>query len=422
MASSKKKYKIRPLPVLMLLTVIIALCILLTILVTNKVAGTPKPVVADPSSSEDVLSGTESDTSEPVPEPASLRIIGVGDNLIHEGIYNQAQARAGGQGYDFALAYENMRALIQTADIASINQETVMVKENALSGYPQFNSPTELGDYLVDLGFDVFNLATNHTIDQATSALGGEASLLSYLNFWGTHPEVKTVGLYRNQADFENIRTIEKNGMTVAFVGMTEMTNGLSMPANTEIILMQTADEELLRTRIEKAKEIADVVVVNVHWGIEYSNSADQTQIDLAQKMVDWGADIILGHHPHVLEPVEYLTRADGSRAIVAYSLGNFISAQDTGYRMIGGALDVTVEKDFSTNQVTITEARLIPIITQYESGYKNIRNYIYDQYSDDLAASHGVRSGKTPEFSMEFIDKVISEAGIGEEFLSPWH
>lgn len=427
MGSAKKKYRVRALPVVLLLTIIIGVCILLAVVVTNQISGPPQPVIGTVSDGE---KSTESgqDTSSDVsmaPAPASVRLVGVGDNLIHEGIYNQAKARGGEQGYDFELAYQNLRELIGLADIASINQETVMVRENPLSGYPTFNSPTELGDYLAGFGFDVFNLANNHTLDQTIAAGGsvtGAGALTSYLDFWASHPEVKTTGLYRDAADFEQIRTIEKNGVVFSFIGMTELTNGLSMPADTDVILMRMDEEEQIRARIEKARSISDVVVVNVHWGTEYAIQPTDEQKALAQKMADWGADILLGHHPHVLQPVEYIERADGSRAVVAYSLGNFISAQDAGERMVGGALDVTVTKNFETNETTITNVRFVPVITHFESGYKNIRLYTLDQYNDDLAAAHGVRNGKTPDFSLAYIDQVIANAGIKEEFLTDWH
>ena len=288
-----------------------------------------------------------------------------------------------------------------------------MAEEYELSAYPMFNSPTDLGRYLSGIGFDVFNQATNHSLDK-----GRDKGLLSTLNFWSTVPEATVVGAYKNETDYARIRTLEKNGVTFAFLGMTESTNGIQMPENSEVILMRTQDEEKIRARIEQAKALADVVVVNVHWGVEYTHTPNEMQKSLAKKMVDWGADIILGHHPHVIQPVEYIEREDGTRGVVAYSLGNFISAQDAGPRMLGGALDVEVTKDFSSGKTEIAEVRFLPMITHFERGWANIRIYPYEQYSDELAKTHGVLSGKTPEFSMEYIDGILNEV-IGEEFLA---
>lgn len=424
MASApNKKYRLKALPATLMLAVLIAGCILSAALISNGIS--TEPVGAELPSS-DITStvsgeGTPSDPITP-PEPKTARLIGVGDNLIHQAIYSQAKQRAGeGENYNFTAAYENVQHYLDLADLRSINQETVMVAEAAPSSYPYFNSPTELGDHLVGMGFEVFNLANNHIYDMTASGLGA-AALTSYLSYWGTqHPDALTTGLYRDEADAENIRAVEINGITFAFIGLTEWTNGIPKPANTDSVLVLAADEARIQTQIEAAREIADVVVVNAHWGTEYTYTPTDAQRALAEKMVNWGADVILGHHPHVIQPVEYITREDGTSGIVAYSLGNFISAQDTGYRMIGGSLDLTVEKDPITGEVTLAGARFVPIITQYEGNYGNVRNYTFEEYTAELAEVHGVRSGKTPGFSVEFIQEQLDEV-IAPEFLSSYN
>ncbi len=422
MAGEQKKYRLKPVPVTILLAVLLAGILGGLIWAYNSVNPPSSTPVELPVSSGEPengsAAGADSSAESAIPEPQSIRVIGVGDDLIHTAIFSQAKKRAGGNGYDFTYAYENVKKLIDLADIASINQETVMVKEQAPSDYPMFNSPTELGDFLVDYGFDVVNLANNHAFDQVPAM--GEAAVISYLDFWQTHPEVLTTGVYRNQEDCDNIRTMEKNGVTFAFLGMSELDNGLSLPKNSEALMMRTSDEEKIQQQITKANEMADVVVVNVHWGVEYDITPADSQKALARKMVDWGADIILGHHPHVIQPVEYLEREDGTKAIVAYSLGNFISAQDTGWRMIGGALDVTVTKNFETKKTEITEARFVPLVTQYEGNCANVRNYLLSDYTDLLARSHGVRAGKTPQFSLEWVQNAVNEV-IDKSFLTPY-
>ena len=303
-----------------------------------------------------------------------------------------------------------MEDIISTADIASLNQETIMAPIYKPSTYPMFNSPPELAETMIDIGFDVFNQATNHTVDK------GEKGLISALDNWDVLPQAKVVGVYKNAQDFEQIRTIEKDDITFSFLGMTEYTNGLILPQETDIILMQTADRDMIKQRIEQAKLISDVVVVNVHWGVEYTHDPNQMQRELAQFMVECGADIIFGHHPHVIQPVEYITRNDGTKGIVCYSLGNFISAQDRGPRMIGGMLDVAITKEFETNTISITDASYIPVVTHYGNSFANIKNYPLDKYSDKLAMSHGVKA-KSPEFSMEFIDNTVNSV-IDKQFL----
>ncbi len=351
-------------------------------------------------------------SSEPeIPEPAVVRIKAVGDNLIHSSIYEQAAARAGGNGYDYDYAYENVRDLFSDADISSINQESIIAPAFGPSTYPMFNATPELGDLMLELGFDVFNLANNHCLDK------GEAGVFSSLDYWAERPQAVTTGVYRDEEDYENIRTIEAQGVTFSFVGLTELTNGLSLPAGSEAVVLLGEEEDKLEARIRAAKEISDVCVVNVHWGNEYTHTPTDRQRYLAQKMSEWGADIIIGHHPHVIQPIEYIEREDGSRTLVAYSLGNFISAQDRAARMIGGMLDLDVTMDFETGETEITRCEFVPIITHYDRGFANNRLYAFADYTEELAASHGVRA-YSPEFSLGYIRQTV-ESVIDAQFLT---
>lgn len=349
-------------------------------------------------------------SAPPVPEPVTVRLKAVGDNLIHSSIYEQANKRAGGNGYDYSYAYENVRDLFADADIASINQESVIAPAFGPSTYPLFNATPELGDLMLELGFDVFNLANNHCLDK------GEAGVFSSLDYWAERPNAVTTGVYRNQEDYDQIRTIAAQDVVFSFVGITELTNGLSLPSGSEAIVLLGSEEDQIRERIEKAKEISDVCVVNIHWGNEYTHTPTERQRELAAKLSEWGADIIIGHHPHVIQPIEYIDRPDGSRTLVAYSLGNFISAQDRGERMIGGMLDADITKDFEQDTVSITRCEFVPIITHYDRGFANNRLYPLSEYTEELANAHGVRA-YSPNFSREFILETVQNV-IDAEFL----
>ena len=407
----KRKRRLKPVPVMIAVLLVLAIGALVwftcTSLSCTSVPAGPGEISASSGES------SEEESSEPVPKPTSVRLIGFGDDLIHVSIFKQAKARATDGGYDFSYAYEPIKDVIQLADIASINQETVMAKDKAPSGYPLFNTPQELAGCLANLGFDVANLANNHVMDQ------GESGLKSTLDLWDSIPSVLTTGAYQNEEDFEDIRTLERNGITFSFLGMTELTNGLSLPSDTELVVLRTQDEERVKAQIEKAKSISDVVVVNVHWGVEYTHKPTEYQYEYAQKLADWGADIILGHHAHVIQPVEWITRADGTRALCVYSLGNFISTQEMGATMIGGGLDVTVTKEYENNTVSITSARFIPTVTHYEWGKANVRVYPLDEYTDELAAKHGIHQ-HISKFDLAYINQTVSSV-IDEEFLTPY-
>ncbi|MFU0833289.1 MAG: CapA family protein [Oscillospiraceae bacterium] len=354
------------------------------------------------SSSSQTSSAVSS--SKPVPEPVSITILGAGDDLIHSTLYNRAKKLADGDGYNFDPMYERVKSRIQSADIAVINQETVLASEVApISGYPLFNSPTEVGGELVELGFDVINHANNHLLDM------GEKGIKATLDYWDTQP-VTVIGAYRNKEDLENIRIVEAKGIKTAHIGITEMTNGLYLPSGSDYQIIYASDTDLIKSLIQKAKSMADVVVVSVHWGNEDTYTLTENQKTLAQEMVDWGADIIFGNHPHVVQELTLLTRSsDGAKCPVIYALGNFISGQLYGRNMISGLLTVTMTKDFETGKTTFSGMKFDPIVTHYEAGFNNLSIYPLSEYSQELASKHGVRK-RTPEFSMEYIQNVIDK------------
>ncbi len=337
-----------------------------------------------------------------------LSFVAVGDNLIHDTVYEQAEARSS-TGYDFTDAYERIASLIEEPDVAILNQETIISTEHNVSSYPMFNSPVELGEEMLEIGFDVFNIATNHSIDC------GEKGLISAINYWKEKKAI-TTGAYLNKDEFENIPMNEVGGVKVAYLGFTESTNGLSLPDDTEVILVRASEETRIRQRITRAKELADVVIVNAHWGNEYTHEPTDNQRQLAGKMASWGADVIIGTHPHVIQPVEYIQNEDGRKTLVAYSLGNFISAQNRGPRMLGGMLNFEIVKNNTTGRIDFENVKFSGVVTHYGQGCSNIRVYPLASYTEELASNHGVRS-KTPDFSLQYLYDIIEEV-IDKQFL----
>lgn len=384
---------------------------------------TPTPAVADevtPTVEESPAPEATPEpqpSEEPTPDPVTVHVLGVGDNLIHTGIFLQASQRATDGGYDFQYTYERVADIIEAADIASINQETVM-SGGTPSAYPMFNSPQELGTHLVDIGFDVINLSNNHMFDKGESGLQNTIDFLSTL-------DVVVTGAYDGEDAYLDIPVLECDGITFAFVSATQPTNGLSLPSSSNLVAPLIEDDggavesnpqvQEFLAQIQRATEVADVVVANVHWGSEYTYTPSSFQTQVAQLMADAGADIIYGHHPHVIQPLEYLTCEDGRQAIVCYSLGNFISCQDQGARMIGGMVDVAVTKD-SDGSITLSDVTFSPVITHYGSNYSNVTTYPYEDYTPELALSHGVRTN-TPSFSYDFIYNLVTDV-IDLEFL----
>jgi len=368
------------------------------------------------------VSSAETTTSKPAPEFATVSVAAVGDNLIHSSLYKQAAARygethGGEEGYDFEYAYKNIEGIIRRADIAVINQETLICNDVfEPSTYPLFNSPAALGDHMLDIGFDVFTIANNHTLDKGTEGLS------ACLDYWDSRESAVVCGAYRNAADRANIRTAEFNGITFSFLSYTESLNGLSLPAGSELSIGDAYDIETMKSEIAAANEISDVCVVALHWGVENSDIISDYQRNTAKILADVGADIIIGNHPHVLRDIEEIKREDGSKALCAYSLGNFISAQSVGQNLIGGVLkfDVSIRTDEEAEerqQPIIGNIELVPVITHYDGNYHDVRLYPLSDYTRELAESHGVKN--MSKFGYDYIFEVL-EKNISEEYLDP--
>lgn len=333
-----------------------------------------------------------------------------GDNLIHKAIYTQAKQRTGGNGYDFSYAYENIADIVKAADIAFLNQETVMVPSKEASSYPLFNSPPELLDEMIEIGFDVFNQSTNHTMDKQLSGA------LENYELFHSKENILLTGLYKTWDDMFIPQTITKNDITFSFMGFTEFLNGLRVPSDSDLGLVYLTDtrhtqEELYDTMqrmIDVGKQASDIVCVSMHWQTEDITAPDESQIEIANKLVEMGADIIIGTGPHVLQPIEFIQRDDGSKALVIWSLGNIISTQANNPNLLGGFADVTVRKDYATGEVTISDVGFIPTVTHYGASRSNVRIIPFSDYNESLAAAHG--AGTTYSFMKNFFEEMFGE------------
>ena len=365
---------------------------------------------------------TTTTTPAPPPPPADTRVnmLAVGDNLVQTYVYKAAQAAsADGVSYNFAPLYQNIKPIVQAADVAVINQETPICGGNyEITGSKfNFNSPTELGDAMVDVGFDVFTIANNHMLDK------GIDGLESSINYWDGMMEkypITVLGAYRNEEDQNRIRIQEVNGMSIAYLSYTYGMNGYQVPAGSSIRIGLNSDEALIQRQIQEAKKTADAVVVAAHWGIEDSHYVSPEVKDLAQKMINWGADVILGSHTHTAETMEYITRTDGTQGFVFYSMGNFISAQTDNFNMIGEMCTFDLVKNGETGMVTVEDVGVIPVITHYDNGnFANLRLYPYNMYTPQLAASHGLPyapMGSAKTFNMDVVNSIIA-ANIPQEY-----
>lgn len=266
---------------------------------------------------------------------STVSLSAVGDILIHSNVYNSAKTS---DGYDFDLIFEKVKPYLEKADITIANSESILGGSSiGLSSYPSFNSPFEVGDALKDAGVDVVAMANNHTLDRGTAAIENA------INYWDEIGMQRT-GSYLSEEERDQVTLKKVNGITFSFLSYTYGTNGIPSPAGKEY-LVNRIDKELIRTDLQHAKEHSEVAVLNLHFGDEYQPLPNEYQFDIARFAAESGADIILGHHPHVLQPPEWIETSDGRKVFVIYSLGNFLSGQKEIPRQIGTILTIDVEK-----------------------------------------------------------------------------
>lgn len=363
--------------------------LLLCLLFCTTLAGCTAPQSIAPTPAPDM----------PEPTKVQLSLVAAGDNLIHGPIYRQAKARTGGTGFDFTYAYQHIADYIADADLAFINQETPLGgTELGLKSYPMFNSPQELGDHMVALGFNLVSMATNHILD------AGERGLLNSVAFWRGQCDVIMAGVAANAED-DTLQVLNCKGVEVALLAYTYGTNGLSLPKNSEAVV-HLIDDEAIKSDVAAAREAADIVIVSMHWGVEYQAEPNAEQQRLAQLVADAGADIIIGTHPHVVQTAAMLDAADGRRVPVFYSLGNLISAQNKPATMLGALAEVDMTYDTADGTLTIDYMGVVPVVNHFTGSYDDITVYPLAEYTDELAAQHGV--GLTRDYLVRLFDERI--------------
>lgn len=340
---------------------------------------------------------------EPIPEDKTIRLLAVGDNLFHAGVHLTGKQSDG--TYDYSFLFETIQPYLDEADIKIINQETIFGGNHRGNdghlGYPLFNTRTEVGDAIAKAGFNVVTHSTNHTADQ------GLDGLLHCAAYWKeNHPDVLISGIREEAVDEIPIPTMEIEGVTFAFLNYTYGPNLGSFPSqyegymdilcyydkNSRMLDFTTINPEVL-SDIERAEEIADIVVVCPHWGTEYTTTQSSYQEEFARQMTEAGADLIIGTHPHVVQPVSYVESENGNKALCYYSLGNYVSTQKQVECMLEGmavvTYTVTHDGKISINE---EETGVIPLVCQYTQGSVRIENiYFLNDYTEELAKKHGM-------------------------------
>lgn len=294
-----------------------------------------------------------------------VSLIAVGDNLIHSSLYKDANRHANYNGYDFKPVLTYIKEIVTNYDIGYFNQETILGgTELGLSDYPTFNSPYEAGDAMIDAGFNLVSLATNHTVDRGKKAVQNSCA------YWKLQTNVLTSGSYCSDEERNEIRIVEKNNITYTMLNYTYGTNGMPV-ANDYLVNVWPTNlsindpsrdtkyqnyKEQVKDDIERVRDKVDVLIVAMHWGVEYTHNPTEYEKDMANYLASLGVDIIIGTHPHVIQPVTWI-----DDTLVIYSLGNFISAQYQNYSTctnykctVGLMTSLKIEKTVKGDDITI--------------------------------------------------------------------
>lgn len=313
----------------------------------------------DTTQSTSTIEVSEQPTEEPTKEN-KVSLFLTGDGLLHDSVYTDAENDDG--TFDFSKQLDEVLNVVSNYDLAYYNQETILGgSELGLSGYPTFNSPKEFGSYMVSKGFNLVSTANNHCLDK------GFTGVQSSREFWNQQTNVLMSGTNSTEEEYNNIPSMEVNGIKIAFIAYCENTNGINPDYSWEVNYFPNHEDEIV-SKIQQAKQDNDVVIVSMHWGTEYSHEVNETQYSLADKFTQAGADIIVGNHPHVIQPFQYVNNKP-----VFYAMGNLISTQLNQENLVGmcASLDITKKEDGS---IEIDNIKTDLMYTTMEGTYPDLR------------------------------------------------
>lgn len=326
------------------------------------------------------------ETTATTSDVTTASVIAVGDNLYHQSLIDAGASEDGNWNYD--KIYTHITDAIKDADIRMIDQETVFTTDHdSVSSYSSFATPTEVGDAIVKAGFNVVESANNHIDDF------GEGFLTDTLNFWKTkYPDVTLLGIHDSQEDADTVKIREVNGIKIAFLDYTYGTNVGGIEGKDYMIDM--IRKEKITTMIQKAKQQADCIIFVAHWGTEDETMPNEYEKQWAAYLMEQGVNVIIGGHPHVLQPYGRISDGKGNETVVFYSLGNFVSTQQKLEELLGGMAKFTIQKTVENGKtsIQILTPTVEPLVMHYNSDAGEFGPYMLSDYTEELASQNGVQ------------------------------
>lgn len=375
----------------------------------------------------DLQKQKEEEAAATTQEVTTATVLAVGDNLVQPSLLASGQSETGAWNYD--SVYANLKSDIQAADIAMVNQETPFTTDHsAVSGTAPYATPTEIGDALVNAGFNVVTSATALIDDNGSSMIN------ETLNYWETsHPDVTLVGIHKSQTSTNTAKIVEINGIKIAFLDYTFPTYGsqsgisdnsadttgssassgsTATSSSSKGSMIDTFNTADVAAAIKQAKSSADCVIFSANWGKTEEPMPTEYEKEWANFLMEQGVDVVIGTNPNVLQPYGYLTDDSGHNMLIYYSLGNFVTGQETLKQLLGGMAAFTIQKTVEGDQtsIQIQDATLTPLVMHYSYDTLEYAPYKLDDYTDALASAHSVRQSIGDEFSLENLQTKYDE------------
>lgn len=345
-------------------------------------------------------------------KPVTFTITALGDSLCHNTQYWDAYNKESGE-YDFSYVYEDIQSYTKTSDITIGSLETTFAgEERGYSNYPTFNTPDSLATALKNIGVDIISLAGNHALDYGYTGLCRTIDVLD-------NAGISHLGTYKTAEDQEKILIQNVKGLNIAFINYTYGTNGIPVPSGKDFCV-NLIDKNLIKKQIDQAKsQNVDIIIACMHWGTEYRTTANSEQEELANFLFENGVDIILGNHPHVLEPMEKrnITLPDGTKkeVFVVYALGNFTADQRDEITRDSAILNLTITKN-SDNKISIDKVNYVPIY-MYKNSNSSLHKFkildiekTINEYDSGLNTSIGLTTYNNLKKQLEKIKSILGE------------
>lgn len=375
----------------------------------------------------DLQKQKEEEAAATTQEVTTATVLAVGDNLVQPSLLASGQSETGAWNYD--SVYANLKSDIQAADIAMVNQETPFTTDHsAVSGTAAYATPTEIGDALVNAGFNVVTSATALIDDNGSSMIN------ETLNYWETsHPDVTLVGIHKSQTSTNTAKIVEINGIKIAFLdytfpaygsqsgisdnsadttGSSASSGSTATSSSSKGSMIDTFNTADVAAAIKQAKSSADCVIFSANWGKTEEPMPTEYEKEWANFLMEQGVDVVIGTNPNVLQPYGYLTDDSGHNMLIYYSLGNFVTGQETLKQLLGGMAAFTIQKTVEGDQtsIQIQDATLTPLVMHYSYDTLEYAPYKLDDYTDALASAHSVRQSIGDEFSLENLQTKYDE------------